>query len=88
MGNEMSIEEWLAELSSLTAATQGDGMTAAEIADKVGHSALWVRKHILQVAKKQGILVATNGQRENIAGRWTATPVYRFVRPEAKKKGK
>lgn len=75
---DLTIEEWLHELEKATAAGS-DGMTAGEIAEKVGHAVQWVRSRILQPAQKQGRLIVGKGVRTSINGMTVNVPVYRLA---------
>lgn len=79
MAEQIKMEEWLAELTAISAKNP-DGFTTSEVADRLERSVSWVRQ-MLRKAVDEGLVVMV-GRRSSrrIDGVPCFTPVYRSVK--------
>ena len=77
---KITMDEWLAELRKYKMRPDDVGLTAHEIADKMGRSVEWVRRGLLRDGIKEGKIVAGVRNATDIRGKPFLTPVYRLVR--------
>lgn len=77
---DFTVEQWVEELTRLSARRGEDGLSTQEIAESVGRSVVWVRERILATAKRLGVLRVGRRRGENVAGLPVDIPVYRFVK--------
>ena len=79
MSEQITQDEWLAELERLGTSDGDEGRTVEEIGEALGHSGRWVRKR-LKAGLKAGTIARGHGQRERLDGIMTTVPVYRAVK--------
>lgn len=75
---ETSLDAWLKELQEATSG--GEGMTAREMAARLGKSVKSVTERVLHPAKSAGRLVKTDKWIENLAGVRVQVPAYKIVK--------
>jgi hypothetical protein len=80
MPADISIEEWLGELSRLGVGPGGDdsAWTVTELSEATGHSTVWVRRR-LRAAVEAGLVVETMKRIRALGGRPALVPAYRFA---------
>ena len=77
---KITMDEWLAELRKLDMKRDDAGLTAHEIADKMGRSVEWVRRGLLRDGIKEGKIVCGQRRATDIRGQPILVPVYRLAR--------
>lgn len=80
MPDEITMDEWFAELERLGVDTDNEGMTTRDLMSATGHGEHWVLRRLRQ-AMNMGCLVSGRATRQGIHGSMVRVPVYRFVRP-------
>lgn len=76
---DLAHDEWLSELNSLQEASgEGDGLTVAEICDRMKRGERWVRRQLMK-AKGQGRLARNQVLRENLAGRMAWCTLFKVL---------
>ena len=76
---KITMDEWLAELRKLDMQKNDIGLTAAEIADKMGRSVEFVRRKVLKTGVASGKIVCGVRHATDIRGNPFLTPVYRLA---------
>ena len=77
-------DEWLSELSRYEEVEEGQGKTAAEIAEATGKSKEYVRKS-LNKSIKRGTIRVVMGYRAGIDGKRQYVPLYSLVKTDVSK---
>ena len=78
MSQKITLDQWLAELES--DASTPDGISAQELADKLGHGIDWTHKFIRLAIGSGRIRFSGRRKSQAIDGKISWTPVYQLTK--------